>query len=279
MDFTHFIITRYNVRLEGWGWDHDLSGGATLDHSWLRHRYNLFMKYCVPSVIVQTSSGFQWLIYISPDTPLDYVQKFNTLASQYSHFSFRAVQGHEECMVDIRRTLASAKTPYVITTRLDNDDGLGKDYVANVQAHFVREDKIILNFLQGHGYDVNRSVFTSMHHMRMNHFTSLIEARSPDGSNISVRGFAHDDPPADMKFINLDNKHAWLKIFHERNLKSALFGYPVFQNKLHHSYGLAAEDLHINIGNTWAYAALWLADGIKRKIFRTKKKIIARKAL
>ncbi len=278
MDFTHFIITRYNVKLEGWGWDHDISGAATLDESWLKHRYDLFMKYCVPSVATQSCSDFEWLIYISPDTPDEYLQKFNALTSKYPHFSFRPVNGYDESMDDIRRSLSSAKTPYVITPRLDNDDGLGKEYVAHVQRHFVKEDKVIINFLHGNGYDVNRSVLTSMYHMCMNHFTSLIEIRSPDVSNISVRGFAHDDPPSEMKFINLDDKHAWLKIFHDRNLKSQLFGYPVFQSRLHEYFGLHPRDLHVNVGNTLAYSASWLADGVKRKIFRTKKSKVANKA-
>ena len=63
MSYNHFIITRFNLKFP------DVTGGKNTSvigvpaNEWLANRTDLFMKYCLPSVLNQTSVNFKWLLY------------------------------------------------------------------------------------------------------------------------------------------------------------------------------------------------------------------------
>ena len=268
--FTHYLITRYNVPLEGW--EVDKEGISTRDGAWLSHRLSLFTKYCIPTVVAQTEKNFTWLIYCAKNTPEDALKEIYNSLHVIPHSEIRLVTGYHDCMADIDQTLSKAATPFVITSRLDNDDGIGKDYIKMVQKHFIPYDGTILNLLHGHGYHPLNKVSTLLWNMQMNHFTSLIEKTKPGGGHMSIRGFQHHSPPSHFQLIDLPVKNAWLKIFHERNLKSSIFGYPNFMISLKKLYGIEKNDSEININHTIRYLIWWLRDGYKRKIKRSTSK-------
>ncbi len=263
-EFHHFIITRYNVKLDGW--EKDIKGNSTQGRSWGNHRFELFVRYCMPSLVHQTDDNFHWLIYIDHETDCDLVSQLQNVLRPYPSFEIRKVSGYHDCMHDIDKTLTNTQSKYVITTRLDNDDGLGVEYIRMVHAHFKPEDKLLLNFLHGHGYDMNQQIFTRIINMHKNHFSSLIEQRRNEGGHLSVRGFPHDNPPNDLRIQNIDWDNSWLKVFHDRNLKSILFGYPLFFSDAYNSYGVKSNDLAINRIQTLLYSFPWLINGLKRKM-------------
>ena len=63
VDFTHVIMTRFNVERPR---RHD---PMRLDPDWLAGRFDLFEKYCLPSVAAQTARDFHWLVYFDAGTP------------------------------------------------------------------------------------------------------------------------------------------------------------------------------------------------------------------
>jgi hypothetical protein len=267
-DYTHYLITRYNVMYPGW--KKDKLGVQTLGADWMKHRYDVFTRYCLPSVINQSEKNFRWLIYIDRATDPLFSDQLKKVISESPHFEIREVSGYDACIRDIDMLLSDAVSRYVITSRLDNDDCLGKEYISIVQGNFISQDKTILNLLNGDGYDIHRQVATRMRHRRNNHFTSLVEIKRSGGGHKSVIGYPHDQPPRDYKIIDIASDHSWLKIFHERNLKSFLFGIPVFSKHDHGIYGVSEKNLAINYYHTIAYAAHWLAGGIQRKLLRKK---------
>lgn len=270
--FTHYLITRYNVPLEGW--EKDRQGASTRDEAWLEHRLKLFRSYCLPSVLAQTETQFTWLLYVDEQTPAMSRKALSETVKPYTFIRLKPVDGYDACLRDIDLSLKEAESAFVITSRLDNDDALGRNFIKTVQAHFVPNPGTILNLLHGHGYDHAHNVLTRLRHMRYNHFTSLIEARHPDGGHKSIRGFPHDVIPPGCTVVDIESDRSWLKLFHQRNLKSAPFGMPVFVNRVAEDYGLRKDSLEINLLNTVRYVAWWLPDGLKRKVsalFRQKK--------
>ena len=63
VDFTHAIMTRFNVARP------KRSDPIRLDPEWLAGRFDLFEKYCLPSVAAQTARDFHWLVYFDAATP------------------------------------------------------------------------------------------------------------------------------------------------------------------------------------------------------------------
>ncbi|MEP6794894.1 MAG: glycosyltransferase [Saprospiraceae bacterium] len=249
--FTHYLVTRFNVPVENW--DKDKAGRPTLDEPWMTHRLWLFRKYCVPTIIAQTCQNFQWVIYCDINTSFIKKTQIEESVRMIPGTVIRMVAHQGEMMSDLRKLISAAATPYVITSRLDNDDGLGKNLIQNVQNHFKEVDKSLLNPSAGILYDINEKVMTRMRNSIRNHYTSLIEKNKNAEDLLTVLGFPHDNPPAGVIIENMADDRAWLKIIHEKNIKSQLKGKPVFVKKNIYFDGIKNAEFHFSFVNTMKY--------------------------
>ena len=71
----HFIITRFNLRI----WQQDKNNIPTHTSEWLEHRFELFEKYCLPSVENQTNKNFIWLCMFDKETPAPYKERIRNI--------------------------------------------------------------------------------------------------------------------------------------------------------------------------------------------------------
>jgi hypothetical protein len=142
-EFQHFLLTRFNVRMQ-WLDDHAPSV------EWLRRRFALFERFCYPSVCSQTCQAFVWLVFFDTHTPDEFRER---VAAYEQHPAFQAVfVDHLDSAVvqeAVRNRLAK-DTPYVITSRLDNDDAICKDYIGIVQRAFAKQTAEFINFRYGY---------------------------------------------------------------------------------------------------------------------------------
>lgn len=262
--FTHYLITRFNVPVKNW--DRDKSGRPTLDSAWMEERMQLFQAYCVPTVRQQTERNFIWVVYCDRNTSpadLDIIRKS---IGTVQNAEVRLSDDFDELLDDLRQWLAKAQTSFVITSRLDNDDGLGLDYIYKVQSHFAARDKLLINLEGGILYDTGRKVLTRLRHSPFNHYGSLIEQIQPEGSALTVLGYPHDHPPREIEVLNVECNAAWLKIIHDRNLKSRTSGVPVFPKKAIAQFGLSADAFPISVSRVLTYSiAKWFSI-VRRKL-------------
>jgi hypothetical protein len=249
--FTHYLITRFNVPIEQW--DKDKAGNIVRDQVWARERNDLFRKYCVPTILHQSNQAFQWLIYMDVQTNPSDLETIRKELSHVKNAELRFVTSMQDLLGDLRKVLSAVETDYVITSRLDNDDGLGREYMQQIQNAFSPDDMTLINMLHGVLYDADTHIQTMVRNARLNHFTSLIEKRHPDQQCLTVLGFSHTQPPEDCKVVNLDADHAWLKIIHGRNLNSRIKGRPVLISRILPFYNVPKEDLPVSIPHTLSY--------------------------
>lgn len=225
--FTHYLVTRFNVPEARW--QQDKSGSTTLDEQWFDQRMELFATYCIPSVKNQNKQNFHWVIYCDSATDPNYLERITqSIDSMISH-SIRLVESLEQMLIDLRKYLSECVTPYVITSRLDNDDGIARDFIRSVQDHFVEKDKVLLHFDDGIIYDCLQHIATRLHSKTYNHFTSLIERKSVPAEMITVYGFHHTHVPDAIEVRRITDGLHWLKIIHDRNVRSQLKGVPLFK--------------------------------------------------
>lgn len=249
--FTHYLVTRFNVPVENW--NIDKAGRPTLDEPWMTHRLWLFRKYCVPTIVAQTCQDFHWVIYCDINTSFIKKTQIEESVRMLPDVMIRFVAHQGEMMSDLRKLISGSTTPYVITTRLDNDDGLGQNLIQNVQGHFKEVDKLLLNPIHGIIYDINEKVMTRMRNSKQNHYTSLVEKNKNPEELLTVLGFPHDNPPPGVVIENIAGDRAWLKIIHEKNIKSQLKGRPVFaKNKIYFD-GIRNKEFHYSFINTMKY--------------------------
>jgi hypothetical protein len=233
--FTHYLITRFNVPVKNW--DRDKSGKTTLDQAWMQDRIKLFSTYCAPTIEHQSATRFTWLIYCDTKTSPDDLRAIQHIVAPLPMAEIHLVDNFEHLLESLKKKLSMATTPFVITSRVDNDDGLGKEYIHHIQSHFVSEDKTLLNLSGGISYDMTHRLLTASS-LRLNHYGSLIEKNEGTADFITVMGFPHDQPPELVRVIDHPYKHAWLKIIHARNLKSRIAGVPVRKKNILTDYSL-----------------------------------------
>src|SRR5579871_5907063 len=77
----HFLLTRFNVAAPG------REQAIRLRPGWLAGRFDLFRKYCLPSVAGQTRQDFEWLVFFDDQTPEEYRCVISELQTAYA---FRA---------------------------------------------------------------------------------------------------------------------------------------------------------------------------------------------
>lgn len=262
--FTHYLVTRFNVPIEQW--NRDKKGVRTLDDSWMQHRLDLFSRFCIPTVAGQSEKNFKWIIYCDTQTDelsLDIIQ---SLIRGIPGATTRLADDFNSMMNDLKLLILNVDTSFAITSRVDNDDGLGKNFIREVQKNFVEKDNTIINLNGGILYDEEQRILTEVRNKKYNHYGSLIEGIKPVDNLVSILGYPHDKPPADYHIINVDFRFGWLKVIHTRNLSSRTHGIPVSPGTVLPHYSISRDEFRVSQINSWKYAGGKLLERLKRKL-------------
>jgi hypothetical protein len=246
----HLLLTRMNV-VAPFG-----TPLACLDRDWLQHRFSLFERYTLPSVMAQTGAApFQWLLFTHPDTPADFKAR---LARYAQRCPFIRMVSCAEFDGDSARQAAAAalepETRRVITSRVDNDDAIGRTFMAAVQDEAARASQIraasFINFDLGYHLHAGE-VYHAEH--RSNPFCSLVEER--DGFR-GVYGVSHMELTSLYPVANVRDRRRWLTVIHDRNAVNQVDGIRC------RSAELAAEFDWLPAGEVVPYG--WLAIQTRR---------------
>src|SRR5437868_2579387 len=62
-DFCHLLLTQFNVA------QIPSEAKKSTDLDWLKHRFDLFERYCYPTVRAQVNATFRWLVFLNVRTP------------------------------------------------------------------------------------------------------------------------------------------------------------------------------------------------------------------
>ncbi|WP_082506916.1 glycosyltransferase [Arthrobacter sp. Leaf337] len=207
-DFDHFLLTRFNTRLD-----------ARASEAWLRHRIGYFESLCRYSVINQTNKNFRWLIYFDADRDEWFQDEVDRLAAGV--FEPVWVDGPlspEKAAAAVQERVSA---DWVITTRVDNDDALARDFIDAVQAQFGKEDHQFINFQSGLQMSDEGEVYYRSD--PSGPFISLIERRTAK----PLRGVyvGRHDKIAEFGPIRQVVTHPmWLQMVHGLNIGNALRG-------------------------------------------------------
>lgn len=128
-NYSHLVITRFNVRTK-------FAGEAPPTAGWLADRFKLFDQFCWPSLRSQTNQNFTWLVLFDTETPQDFRKKIDSYAAQWSNFRPCYVDNwHALCLDTLVKPYLDGDAQYLVTSRIDNDDALGREYINVVQTH------------------------------------------------------------------------------------------------------------------------------------------------
>ncbi len=132
---------------------------------------------------------------------------------------------------DLAFIVHESPTPFVITTRLDNDDAISRTFIQMVQAHFTPHEDHLINLENGYFFHPVNNVLTKLQIPSANNFISLISAAKTAGQR-TIYSFPHTQIPDQINVIRVKQGAHWMRLVHDRNVRSELKGRPVWQNAM-----------------------------------------------
>ena len=209
----HVILTRFNVPTKGREADVRAKTG------WLERRFDLFERFCLPSVAGQTRHDFSWIIYFDAMTPAPFLARIAKAQMRFPFIAlFRDALPLDEVRGDVSAHLPTGKGR-VLTTRLDNDDALARDFVARVQdAGAAHRAGTALNFPDGFGW---RKGWVYGARDESNPFASVVEDVA-DFRTIWAQPHALLDQA--FRLIQIEDGPAWLQVIHGDNVTNRIKG-------------------------------------------------------
>ena len=226
--FRHLILTRFNVKIP----EYDTPGPE-----WLEHRLGLFERFCLPSLQNQSNLDFDWLLFCDKDSS----QNFRARIQKYSKWSnVRAVfvEGYfTQATVQLAVADFAKGFTHLITTRLDNDDAVCRNFVEIVQNHFSGQDFEFLNFTKGYIWH-NGKIYAGEH--QTNSFISLVE-KTEEISTVFCGNHMRLSRLGPIRQI--EQPAGWLQVVHSRNLVNAVWGRPVATEIVYGQFGIPFKNL------------------------------------
>ena len=204
---THLVLTRFNVR-----W---IVGPH--DTEWLAHRFDLFDRYCLPSMQGQTNQGFRWLVFFDEDTPEPFRSRIDAY-TDWPAFTPVFIGPPSSQVYDDAITAHLDGAGRLVTTRLDNDDALARDVVDRIQCAVRPGPREFLNLPVGYVWHRGRLY---RHSHPSNAFLSLSE---PAEGFRSVWADPHEEASHVAPVRQLAGGPAWLQVIHEHNVSNRVRG-------------------------------------------------------
>jgi len=242
--YQHFILTRFNAYWPG----KKTAPDRGIDEEWLSHRMKIFKKITIPSIESQSCDNFVWLVkchHLTPQWARDELNKHSTIVPIYDdvpqscknfcltrvpHTKIKEMEGikTQHFKKYINKYLTSE---FIITTRLDSDDGLSRTHVETIQDAFDKQAFTFIDFFNG--ASIKNNVFFKFceegDHPRPSNFVSLIEKSKNFRTVLYV---AH---PKAKPCTYLNNDIGWLECHHDKNIINGV------NHKSNKSYSLGNE--------------------------------------
>src|SRR4051794_38130898 len=214
MKLEHYLLTNFNVKRD------DVA--TRPDRAWLEDRFELFERFCLPSVAGQTCTDFTWLVrWDEEGTPPE--QRCRLLDHEAALPCLRLIPEAVAFHIAIARALDGRPTR-LLTTRLDNDDALHRDAVALLQREARGEGMEFLNLRLGYcvEHPGGRTLLSEQPH---NPFLSLAEDVDGGAPRTAV-SVSHHEAAAVAPVRQVGDEPSWLQVIHGRNLTNEAVGHP-----------------------------------------------------
>jgi len=238
----HFILTRINQGIYGEAHRlYQLSEPYNDPETWMEARMEFFKKYTIPSIQNQTSKNFVWLLAVDPNTPQKHIDEIESLVT-VPHELIDApawVWLHVPDNPELFRFKNFAPCPFlayvrqyvgknpgtsVITTRLDSDDMIRKNFVETVQEKWKGwKGPCVINFNKGLGLDPKANVVRVIHDRDFtNSFVSFLHTPVDPDQTTTVLSEQHHLIERLGKVVKIDEGPFWIKVCHDHNLVNTM---------------------------------------------------------
>lgn len=215
----HFVLTRFNLQL----WHKDKAGDKVRSIEWLEHRFNLFEKYCLPSIKNQTCQDFEWIVLFDSSTPEKYKSRiagYQKECLQFNPVFVEPENGRYFAEIFRREIIKRLKADRVVSTYLDNDDALNVKFVEDIQRRALEMNiGTFINYNDGYQYYSEDGYLMRIHYPT-NHFVSVLE----NGNPATIKGIFGYGGHSRIRIIkgvrieHIKNLPMWCEVVHGKNM-------------------------------------------------------------
>ena len=207
----HVILTRFNLPTVG------VEGLLRAREGWLHDRVQLFERYCAPSVASQTQP-VAWMVYFDPESPDWLLKRLQPLIERRLFQPLMRVSVNQEDLLSDVRATVGEPGDVLITTNLDNDDGLATDFSERIRSVETHHPRVVI-YLDAGLIKSDRGVYLRTD--RRNAFCSVRE--SWDGA-VTAWSEYHNEFPRVMPVVQLEGPPGWLQVVHGANVSNRVRG-------------------------------------------------------
>ena len=220
--FKHLLITRFNLKNPEWK-QLTKNNESLLDDSWMNERLELFANYCFPSISNQSNQNFEWLLYYDSTTSETHKSKIAEIIGNKTNIKSFFIDGmpvfNESIIKYVEENIS---TEYLITSRIDNDDCIHKDFINEIQKHFDKQDFLAIDNIEGYTLQIEPNFILGKKEHIFNPFISLIEKNNQPKT---VWHYVHNMWKKEPRLIHVTEKRLWLSVIHGKNKVNEFDGY------------------------------------------------------
>jgi hypothetical protein len=211
-EIDHVVLTRFNLPSEG------VENIIRAKEGWLEHRIGLFERYCLASVRAQKCQLFSWIIYLDPESPEWLKRRIQHHALDGTFVPiFRPSVSPSELIADIT-DVAGRNGSHLMTTNLDNDDGLAHNFIHRLQAVKPQPEKMAVYLAKGLVKSHSRLYLRTD---KYNAFGSVVD----DWTSASTCWSDwHTLLGRSMRVLEIYDEPGWLQVVHGTNLSNRVRG-------------------------------------------------------
>jgi N-acetylglucosaminyl-diphospho-decaprenol L-rhamnosyltransferase len=208
----HVLLTRFNLPSAG------VESGIRARDGWLDDRVDLFERYCLPSVRAQSNQNFSWIIYFDPQSPAWLLNRIDGYATEgVCRPIFRATVDRPQLLADVRAA-SLVERDLLITTNLDNDDGLAVDFVDRLQRAEIDHPRAAVYLTNG--------LISSQDglYLRRDRHNAFCSVRESSLDPVTCWSDWHNLLGRSMPVVELGGEPAWLQVVHGANVSNRVRG-------------------------------------------------------
>lgn len=211
----HVFLTRFNLpanRVER----------SIFSPAWLKERMALFEAYTVPSVRAQEQEALGWIIYLDQVETPDWLRaRMAELADELPLQPVYLDRPLDPQMIRSHVSEASGRTEgLVLTSNLDNADGLAADFVRRVRELSPQTGPAALYLVRGL---ILHNAKVYLRRDPGNAFSAVVDDIGTPGFRTCWAG-VHHELETMMPAVRDDGPPGWLQVVHGRNVSNRVGG-------------------------------------------------------
>ncbi len=219
----------------------------------MEHGFELFERYCLPSIKSQTSQNFEWIVLFDSTTLEPYKERIGEWQKEYPKLVPVYVEpqnGRYFAEIFRKEVAKRLHGNRVITTDLDNDDALNVRFVEDIQQRVQPlADGTFIFYTEGYQYFTDHQYLMKIHYPK-NHFVSVVESGNP-ATVKTIYGYGshyYIDKIKGAKIEYINDTPMWCQVVHEKNMGNDAFFLGAKMMKEAEGFGFMFQDSSSNYG-------------------------------